>query len=205
MNASFFPEQLEHCMCGLGLLSSEGRPLVLCSAARPSKAFPGERGPMSSDKIGEREATSKGVIWVEFILSFELRRLPQAGKPETEQRWLSLSPLMDPICWHFNHHFLPEDSFVQGRVKPAPALTWNAKWWMGPPERVAPSHSTLGGINQVSRLPGACLCQTPCAVFSLVTSEHRAGAGCWWHWAIAAVSSLPLRCDGGSWGGGVRE
>lgn len=58
MNASFFPEQLKHCMCDC--LSGESRvALYFCSAARPWEALHGELVPTSGEKIGAEAASSK--------------------------------------------------------------------------------------------------------------------------------------------------
>lgn len=167
MNASFFPEQLKHCVGWAAWVRKAGRLsfVLLLTRRRLSLVNWGSGAVRRWEQKMLHLREDLGWIYPPF----GSKETASSSGPETKQRQLCLS-LQIISAWHFNYHLLPEDSFVQGRGKPALALTWNAKWWMGPPERRTHSQA-LGGINQVSRLLGACLCQTPRAVFSPVRAR----------------------------------
>lgn len=203
MNASFFPEQLKHCMCGLPEFGRQGRPFLLFCCV-PLQGFPWwtwareqweDRGGGCFISVNNLDPVYPPIWkWRATASDWEAK--------ETEQARPTIS-LEITLAWHFNYHLLPEDSFVQSRMKPALALTCNAKWWMALSDRRTHSQTfASGGIHQGSRgrgagphLPGAGLSQTLLTVYSPWARASVMEAP-----TAAAVFSLPVRCDGESKG-----
>lgn len=135
MNASFFPEQLKHCMCGLLEFGRQGRPFLLFCCA-PLQGFPWwtwaheqwkDRGGGCFISVNNLDCVYPPIWkWRETASDWEAK--------ETEQTRPTIS-LEITLAWHVSYHLLPEDSFVQSRMKLALALTCKAKWWMGLSER----------------------------------------------------------------------
>lgn len=125
MNASFFPEQLKHCMYRLLEFGRRGSLFLLfCCPSLGGFPWWAEGHAQWEDRSGR---------WFIKANSVECRGPPswkgnetatnrEAGETEQGQRSLSLEMT---FAWHLNCHLLP------GQRKPALVLTWDTKWWMG--------------------------------------------------------------------------
>lgn len=123
-------------------------------------------------KTEAENTSSKWIIWSVFYPPIWKWRETASNLEvkDTEQRWTNIS-LEITFAGHFNYHLLPEDSFVQSRMKPALALTCNAKWWMSLKGELKGRPSPSGGTNHMSigsRVPSALGLHLPDkALFSL--------------------------------------
>lgn len=191
MNASFFPEQLKHCVGWAAWVQKAGRLsfVLLLTRRRP---FLVNWGP-GAVRRWSRDGSSKGRIWVEFILPLEVKRLLQARDQRlsrdgcVSQCRSYLPDILTVICYLKTHlskaegkqlshwHGMQSDDWAHRR-----GLT--ARHW------VALTRRPVCGGPAFARLP---------VLFSLQFEHRGPGRRCR---TAAATFSWSLRCHWDSTG-----
>lgn len=172
MNASFFPEQLKHCM--RGLLGSEGRAgLSFVLLLNPRRLSLVNLNPHTSEKIGAGDASLKWTIWIVCVCA-PFWKWGETASDWEETDWAGMVKTLETaFAWHSVIYYL---NTHLSKAEWSQLLLWHGMQSDG---WVYPKGWLITGLpHQVARirvrrelgacLPGACLCQMlPAVLFSL--------------------------------------